>query len=220
MPLVLDECRAVPLTRVARGVYEGSVSAPSPPQVVILAGPNGAGKSTAAPRLLRGRLRVHEFVNADTIARGLSAFAPEQVAIDAGRILLRRLDQLAREGHDFAFETTLASRTLATRLERWRATGYHLHLVFLSLPSTDLAVARVRERVLLGGHDVPEDTIRRRYTRGVTNFLDVYRSLVTTWRLYENTGVRPRLIARGDAVRRLVILDPVAWARFTEGSDG
>jgi predicted ABC-type ATPase len=121
----------------------------------------------AAPALLRGQLRVDEFVNADTIAQGLSAFAPDTAAIDAGRVMLRRLQQLAGQHRSFAFETTLASRTFAPRITSWLQSGYTFHLVFLWLPSAELALARVRERVRLGGHDVPIDTIRRRYLRGL-----------------------------------------------------
>jgi predicted ABC-type ATPase len=105
------------------------------PHVVVLAGPNGAGKSTAAPALLRGRLGVTEFVNADTIARGLSAFSPEHAAIEAGRIMLARLRQLASQQRDFAFETTLASRTFAPRLVEWMQEGYAFYLVYLRHPT-------------------------------------------------------------------------------------
>ena len=186
------------------------------PHVVVLAGPNGAGKSTTAPVLLRGRLGVDEFVNADTIARGLSAFAPEGVAIDAGRVMLRRLEQLAAQQRDFAFETTLASRTFAPRIVRWMQTGYAFHLVFLWLPNAELAVARVRERVRLGGHDVAEVTVRRRYVRGLINFFALYQPVATTWRFYDNSQARPRLVARGDRIGRNVVSDARLWARITE----
>ena len=189
----------------------------SRPHVVVLAGPNGAGKSTTAPVLLRGKLGVDEFVNADTIARGLSAFAPEGVAIDAGRVMLRRLEQIAAQHRNFAFETTLASRTFAPRIARWMRTGYAFHLVFLWLPNAELALARVRERVLLGGHDVPEATIRRRYARGLINFFALYQPVATTWRLYDNSRARPRLVARGDGTGRRVVSDAGLWAQIAEG---
>jgi predicted ABC-type ATPase len=136
------------------------------PSVVVLGGPNGSGKSTAAPRLLQGSLKVDEFVNADTLALGLSAFRPEDVAIEAGRITLARLDALASQHRSFAFESTLASQSLARRLERLKKAGYTVHIVYLWLPDVDLAVARVAERVRSGGHDVPVDAIRRRFKRG------------------------------------------------------
>lgn len=111
------------------------------PHLVVLAGPNGAGKSTAAPAVLRGQLGVLEFVNADTIAQGLSAFLPERAAIEAGRIMLTRLRQLTSHGHSFAFETTLASCTFAPQITDWVQRGYVFHLIFLWLPSAKFAVA-------------------------------------------------------------------------------
>lgn len=190
------------------------------PHVVVLAGPNGAGKSTTAPVLLRGKLGVDEFVNADTIARGLSAFAPEGVAIDAGRVMLRRLEQLAAQQRSFAFETTLASRTFAPRIARWMQTGYAFHLVFLWLPNAEFALARVRERVRVGGHDVPEGTVRRRYTRGLLNFFALYQPVATTWHFYDNSQARPRLVARGDRTGRSMVADTELWARIKEVQHG
>jgi len=121
------------------------------PHVIVVAGPNGAGKSTVAPRLLRDALAVREFVNADTIAAGLSAFRPESVAIAAGRIMLARMRALAAARADFAFETTLASRSFAPWLAGLQQGDYHVHLLFLCLRSPELAVSRVAERVRLGG---------------------------------------------------------------------
>lgn len=132
------------------------------PKVVVIAGPNGAGKSTAAPAVLRNTLRVNEFVNADTIAAGLSAFSPDAVAVAvaAGRIMLDRLRDLAGEGRDFAFETTLASMSFAPWLRTLQLRGYAFHLVYLWLPTVELAIARVAERVRRGGHAIAEDTVR------------------------------------------------------------
>lgn len=143
------------------------------PQVVVLAGPNGAGKSTSAPRLLRGALGVEEFVNADVIASGLSGFAPERVAMAAGRVMMQRLRGLAEARTNFAFETTLATRSFAPWLSCLISSGYVLHLVFLWLPSAEIAVARVQERVRRGGHHVPEDVVRRRYRAGLRNFFQL-----------------------------------------------
>ena len=131
------------------------------PAVVVLGGPNGAGKSTAAPRLLRGALAVDEFVNADTLAQGLSLFRPEDVAVEAGRLTLARLDALEAQHKRFAFEATLASHGLVRRLARLKDGGYTVHVVFLWLPTVELALARVAERVRVGGHDVPADAVRR-----------------------------------------------------------
>lgn len=153
----------------------------SPPQVIIIAGPNGAGKSTLAPVLLRDEFGPLPFVNADAIALGLSAFTPESVAFTAGRIMLLRLRELAGGQASFAFETTLASRSYAAWLARLRLQGYERHLIFLSLRSAELALERVKERVRAGGHDVPEQVVRRRFIGGARNFFGVYKALADTW---------------------------------------
>ena len=182
------------------------------PSVVILAGPNGAGKSTAAPELLQGELAVTEFVNADVIARGLSAFDPDRAAMAAGRVMLARLDELARQRESFAFETTLASRTFAPWLRDLRASGYAVHLFFLWLSSADLAVERVADRVRSGGHDVPADTIRRRYRAGVRNLFSLYQPIVTTWAVYDCSGLKSQLIAEGLESAPLKVYDRKVWA--------
>jgi len=182
------------------------------PSIVVIAGPNGAGKSTAAPALLRGALHVGEFVNADVIARGLSEFDPDSVAITAGRIMLRRLDELASKRVSFAFETTLASRHFAPWIARRKSEGYRFHLLFLWLPSADAAVLRVANRVRMGGHDVPEETIRRRYNRGLLNFFALFQPLATTWRMYDGSKQgRPHLIALGIGRRMTEVPDRAAW---------
>ncbi len=183
--------------------------------MVVLAGPNGSGKSTTAPALLKGALGVTEFVDADTIARGLSAFQAERVALSAGRIMLTRLKELAAQRVSFAFETTLASRMFARWLAELQEGGYRVHIVFLWLPSTDLAIARVADRVRMGGHVVPEDTIRRRYAAGLRNFFSLYRPLANSWRIYDNSASSaPRLIARGRAAKVTRVLDEAVWARI------
>ena len=190
------------------------------PSVIVLAGPNGAGKSTLAPALLRGQWGVTEFVNADVIARGLSAFDPDRVAIQAGRIMLGRLKELAERRETFAFETTLASRSFAPLLAQLIETGYRFRLVFVWLPDVEMALQRVRDRVRLGGHDVPEETIRRRYTAGGRNFLELYRPLADSWRVYDNSiGHQTRLIAIGR--RKIVrsVCDAETWNRITGASN-
>jgi predicted ABC-type ATPase len=191
--------------------------APRTPLVVVLAGPNGAGKSTSAARLLRRALAVEEFVNADTIAQGLSAFRPEAAAVTAGRVMLERLRLLARERRNFAFETTLAGRGHARWLRDLRDAGYRTHLIFLSLPDPTLAVARVAERVRQGGHHVPEDVVRRRFAAGLTNLLAHYSGLVDSWQVYDNADMTgPRLIASRAAGMHPVIADPSAWKSLKE----
>jgi predicted ABC-type ATPase len=185
------------------------------PNLVMIGGPNGAGKSTMAKSLLQDTLTVSEFVNADTIASGLSGFQPDASAVAAGRVMLARLRELAEKRTDFAFETTMASRTFAPWLKELQGLGYGMHLVFLWLPTPDIAVQRVRERVLAGGHDVPEETIRRRFGRGIRNFLDLYRPLARSWRVYDNSeDSGPLLIARGRGLASAEILDEQRWQTF------
>lgn len=181
------------------------------PSIVILAGPNGAGKSTVAPALLHGALAVDEFVNADVIARGLSAFDPESVALTAGRVMLARLHELAEQRVSFAFETTLASRTFAPWLRDLKASGYAVHLFFLWLPSADFAVERVAERVRAGGHNVPTQTIRRRYGAGLRNFFTLYEPLASTWSVYDSSGPESRLVAERLVSEPLRVYDEGVW---------
>ena len=188
-----------------------------PPLVVVIAGPNGAGKSTTAPWLLQEALAVAEFVNADPIAIGLSAFRPESVALAAGRVMLTRMKMLAQARQDFAFETTLASRSLALWLASLRGSGYRVHLAFLSLSSPDLAVARVTERVRQGGHEVPAPVVRRRFTAGLRNFFALYQHVADTWQVFDNSAVAgPRLIAAGRAGEPARVLDPEVWTALLE----
>ncbi|MCE7961376.1 MAG: Zeta toxin family protein [Acidobacteria bacterium ACB1] len=171
------------------------------PNVVVIAGPNGAGKSTLAPHLLRDKLHILEYVNADTIAQGLSAFAAEAAALEAGRVMLHRLYELARRHEAFSFETTLATRSYAGWLPKLQAEGYYIHLIFLWLNSADLAVERVAERVREGGHDIPEQTIRRRFSRGLENFFELYRPTADSWQV--STMFQANLRSRLHLVIRL-----------------
>lgn len=188
------------------------------PNVVILAGPNGAGKTSAAPVLLRDELGVSEFVNADVIARGLSGFTPAAAAIEAGRMMLRRLEELALARVDFAFETTLSGNTFLSSLARWRAAGYTAHIIYLWLPSADLAVERVHERHSRGGHSVPDDVVRRRHARGLANFANNYRPAADDWQLYDNTNPPTRVaIARGFR-GVLEVVDAERWSQFQKAA--
>lgn len=192
------------------------------PAVVVLAGPNGAGKSTTAPKLLKGTLAVMEFVNPDVIAQGLSGFAPERTVLPAGRIMLNRLRDLARQRATFAFETTLASRSFAPWLAALRAKGYRVHIVFLWLASANLAVKRVADRVRFGGHNVPEEDVRRRYEKGMRNFFNLYQPLAATWRIYDNSKpAGPRLVARGRGLEVTKVADHRTFAQINrEGKHG
>lgn len=187
------------------------------PRVVVLAGPNGAGKSTSASRLLRGVLGVDEFVNADIIAQGLSGFAPERVAMAAGRIMMRRLKELAASRASFAFETTLASRTFAAWLAELKSQGYTVQLVFLWLPSEEMAVERVAERVRLGGHAVPEPTVRRRYRAGLRNFFELYRPLADKWQVIDNSVISsPRVVATGIGRQTYAVKQKAVWEQIQQ----
>ena len=192
------------------------------PTVVIIAGPNGAGKSTAAPAILRDFAEMSAFVNADVIAQGLSAFDPESEAIEAGRIMLRRMREFAERRQDFAFETTLASRTFASWLERAkRDQEYRVFLSYVWVPSADEAVRRVASRVSRGGHHVPEEIVRRRYQRSAWNFFHLYEMLTDGWSFHDNSGATgPNLVARRPAGGTLEVLDPRCWRLFTELAHG
>lgn len=189
------------------------------PHLILIAGPNGAGKSTAAPGILQGALEVSQFVNADTIALGLSGFEPERAAFQAGRVMLTRLHQLAAEHEDFAFETTLSSKSFVPWIKGLRNDGYHFHLVFLTLPSPELSIERVAERVRMGGHHVPEATIRRRYDKGIRNFFSLYQPLADGWRVYDNTDITPRPIASGSGTQVECVTDAAVWNRLKELSN-
>jgi predicted ABC-type ATPase len=184
---------------------------------VVLAGPNGAGKSTTAPYLLKDALAVHEFVNADTIAEGLSAYRPDATAVTAAKVMLERLRALARMRRDFAFETTLSGRSHARWLRELQASGYRTHLIFLSLPSADLAVARVADRVRRGGHHVPDAVVRRRFVLALRNLFSVYIPAVDAWNVYDNADVvSPRLIAYQAFGASAVVADAEAWKSLKE----
>jgi len=167
-------------------------------KIVIIAGPNGAGKTTFAKEFLPNEANCPEFINADLIAAGLSPFKPEAVAARAGRLMLAEMDERVRQRRSFAFETTLSGHAYVRRISRWLLLGYHVKLIFLSLPSVDMAVARVAARVAQGGHNVPEEIIRRRFKNGLRNFELVYKSLVDAWALYDNSGSIPKLLDWGE----------------------
>jgi predicted ABC-type ATPase len=166
-------------------------------KIIVIAGPNGAGKTTFAREFLPNEAGCPEFVNVDLIAAGLSPFAPDRAALRAGRLMVEEIRRRVRAGRSFAFETTLSGVRYARLISRWRALGYRVKLIYLSLSSADLAVARVGARVSQGGHDVPEEVIRRRFDSGLRNFEQVYKPLVDRWAAYDNTGPVPRLTAEG-----------------------
>lgn len=163
------------------------VSGSDKPRILIVAGPNGAGKTTFAREFLVGEAKCPVFVNADLIAAGLSPFAPELAARKAARIMLETIGEHVRQRESFAFETTLSGLGYARQIPEWRALGYHVKLFFLRLPSAELAIERVAQRVRQGGHDIPPDTIRRRFAKGAANFDTLYKPLVDSWLLLDNS---------------------------------
>ncbi len=165
--------------------------------ILIIAGPNGAGKTTFATEFLLNEGDCPTFVNADLIAAGLNPFQPERSAVEAGRLMLRMIDKYVRRGESFAFETTLSGRGYARLIPSWQAQGYSVRLYFLRLPTPEVAVARVRNRVVEGGHDVPPEVVRRRFHAGWRNFRQIYRDMVDEWALYDAAGSFPRIIEEG-----------------------
>jgi predicted ABC-type ATPase len=167
-------------------------------RLLIIAGPNGAVKSTFAREYLPNEADCSLFVNADLIAAGLSPFDPASAAIRAGRLMLEEIDGYAAAGTSFAFETTLSGRTYARRIVRWQQAGFRVELIFLRLPAVEAAIARVAARVQQGGHDIPENVIRRRYAAGWKNFENLYKPLVNAWTLYDNSGETPVILDAGE----------------------
>jgi len=167
----------------------------SMPTIYVIAGPNGAGKTTFASEFLPNFVDCREFLNADLIAAGLSPFAPESQNVRAGRLLLERIKELGEAKQDFGFETTLSGRSYVRLLKDMQQQGYRVVLFFLWLPSADMAVSRVANRVRQGGHNVPEVDIRRRYVSGQRNLFQLYRPLVNAWWLYDASRLPPSLIA-------------------------
>ncbi len=191
------------------------------PHLIIIAGANGSGKSTAAPALLQNAVHIDNFVNADVIAQGLCAFQPEKVAIQAGRVMLGRIHQLAEERVTFAFETTLASRTFAPWIARLKKEGYQFHLIFLWLKTEALAVSRVQERIKMGGHSVPESTIRRRYHAGLKNFFNLYEPITDSWQFYDNSDAdQLNLIASEFKDNDIIVENKIIWQQLFEGYHG
>jgi predicted ABC-type ATPase len=167
------------------------------PRIILIAGPNGAGKTTFAKEFLPHEAACQTFINADLIASGLSPFAPEAAAIQAGKIMLSMIDEKVAAHESFVLETTLSGRTYARQIPQWRAAGFHVSLHFLRLHSSQQAIERVANRVIHGGHNIPSDVIERRFHAGYHNFNYTYKSLVNRWFLYDNSGSIPMLLESG-----------------------
>lgn len=188
-------------------------STKSAPRVVIFAGPNGAGKSTHADAILAA-LGIETFVNADYIARGLSGRKTDVVAFEAGRIMLKRLHQLGHATADFAFESTLSSRTFAPFLRSLKARGYVVAVYYFSLSSAQLAVRRVKLRVSMGGHDVPGDVVKRRFRRSLNNFFNLYAPLADEWTMFDNSSSPQALTVAAKSADRLTVTESKTWLKL------
>ncbi len=183
----------------------------------MIAGPNGAGKTTVTPRILKSAYDIAEWVNADVIARGLSGLQPESASWEAGRVMIERLHELAAQQQSFAFETTLAGRSYFKWINELRSTGYEFHLYYVTVESADICVARVARRVRAGGHHVPDDVVRRRYSASLRNFFELYRPVADSWTVYDNSRERGTvLVATGAFNDTMVVADQRAWDRLEE----
>lgn len=181
------------------------------PNLYIISGCNGAGKTTASFTILPEMLNCKEFVNADEIAKGLSPFQPESVSFQAGRIMLERIEELINSGVDFAFETTLTTLSYINTIKLAREKGYSISLLFFWLNDVDLAIERVKIRVSEGGHNIPEETIRRRYFRGTNNLINKFIELSDFWIVIDNSSKPFKFVAEGQGNAQIKIHDEPIW---------
>ena len=188
------------------------------PNLFIIAGCNGAGKTTASFTILPEILKVREFVNADSIAAGLSPFNIESVAFEAGRTMLQRIQQLLEVKEDFAFETTLATRSYVSLIKKAKLKGYKITLLYFWLRSPEFAKQRVAKRVSKGGHNIPDEIVERRFYRGIANLLNLYIPIVDHWTVIDNMDVVPNIIARGSTKEDNTILNSELWSIFSKQS--
>jgi predicted ABC-type ATPase len=177
----------------------------------IIAGCNGAGKTTASFTILPEMLNCKEFVNADSIAAGLSPFNPESVSIEAGKLMLSRVHELMGARVDFAFETTLASRSYVSLVKSAQEVGYKVTLLFIWIDSPATAIQRVAERVAKGGHNIPSETIERRYYRGLFNLINLYIPICNTWMVINNEAITPEPVAEGGLNLENIIINRYIW---------
>lgn len=188
------------------------------PNLYFISGCNGAGKTTASFTILPEMLNCKEFVNADEIARGLSPFQPENVAIQAGKIMLKRIDDLLNQQEDFAIETTLTTKSYLTTINRAQEFGYKVTLLFFWLNNVELAIERVKTRVQEGGHNIPEIVIRRRYIKGIQN-LRVFTSKANYWLVIDNSEGLMQFIAEGNMNEEITIFEKENWLKITSYND-
>jgi predicted ABC-type ATPase len=181
------------------------------PNLYIIAGCNGAGKTTASYTVLPEILNCKEFVNADNIAAGISPFNPESVAIEAGRIMLKRINELLEEGADFALETTLSTKSYVSFVKKAQQAGYEVTLLYFWLSSPEMAHDRVAKRVSRGGHNIPIDVIDRRYYRGINNLLNLYIPICDNWIVADNTGMVSKVVAKSSENLGQITINTDIW---------
>lgn len=186
----------------------------------IIAGPNGAGKTTASYTVLPEMLDCKEFVNADEIAKGISPFQPDRASIDAGRLMLHRINELIKNKVDFAFETTLSTRSYVNTIIKAKVSGYFVTLVYFWLTSPDLAIERVKIRVKEGGHNIAEDVIKRRYINGIKNLFNLYLPISDYWMVIDNSENPFKLIANGNSINDIQINDNNIWTKINQLTNG
>lgn len=177
------------------------------PNLYIISGCNGSGKTTASYTILPEILECQEFVNADNIAAGLSPFNPSSVAIEAARLMLNRIDELMKEKADFAFETTLSTRSYVSLIKKAQIAGYKISLLYFWLSSPKIAIERVAKRVSKGGHNIPIEVIERRYYRGLNNLYQMYMPICDEWTLIDNMDLVPEVIAKSDNFGKAIFND-------------
>jgi predicted ABC-type ATPase len=186
-------------------------------EIYIIAGPNGAGKTTFAREFLPYYAHCPNFVNSDLIAQGLAPFSPEKANIKAGKLVLEQIHDYARQQLDFAFETTLAGKTYFSMLSKFKENGYKLHLFFLWIPDTKLAIARINSRVAKGGHNVPAEDVKRRFKRSIYNLFNLYLPLLDSWILFDNTGIQPLPIAEG-INQQVIIFNQILFEKIKQSA--
>lgn len=174
-------------------------------KLYIISGCNGAGKTTASFNILPELLNCKEFVNADEIARGLSPFQPEKVSIEAGKLMLKRIDELINSNQDFSFETTLSSKSFLNTIERAKSKGYYTTLIFFWLESVELAKFRVLKRVSEGGHNIEPEVIERIYKAGIKNLFNLYSDKVDSLLIYDNSTAESELIAEKEIENNFIV---------------
>lgn len=184
------------------------------PTIYIIAGCNGAGKTTASYAILPKMLNCREFVNADSIAVGISPFQSEKVAFEAGRVMLKRINQLIQKKVNFAFETTLTTKSYVQKIIKCKKIGYEIILVYFWLNSSELAIKRIKERVKKGGHNIPDNIVRRRYKGGLQNLFKKFIQLSDYWFIIDNSKTTPALIAEGNKIYEKFVYNNEIWTKI------